>query len=68
MEEWIEHDGRGVPLGLSIYAEVQVKYRNGSLGRSLVKYLDCHDRDGSLWWNSEDAPEDDIISYRVVTA
>ena len=56
-QEWIEHDGKGMPVGLQ--QRVAVRHRNGIVGKVMAaKFYG--------WGHRPDAPGYDIIAYRIV--
>ena len=67
--EWIEHDGKGMPVRQDEF--VVVKFRVPGDGFDLqrptqARWLDMSGGETSLWVFSDKYPEDDIIAYRVV--
>lgn len=57
--EWIEHDGKGMPVGIDDV--VQRKYRDGLVG----KWLSTRKAQNVEMWTHRDH-DDDIIAYCVV--
>lgn len=64
--EWIEHDGKGMPVGGD--TRVEVRFRDGFEGSiTNAVYWDDGERQYSNWWDSSISPKVDITHYRIVS-
>jgi hypothetical protein len=59
--EWIEHDGKGIPVGIRLDDEVQRKYRDGVVG----SWMSTREAQNLGMWTHRNS-DDDIVAYRVV--
>ena len=62
MSDWIEHDGKGMPIDGEI--RVHVKFRDGS--ESYREYPWLARMWGSNWEHYPDHHEADIVAYRII--
>lgn len=67
--EWIEHDGKGMPVDSKVL--VDVKFRDGAedcYDRTAGFWHDFETEDHSNWVSDQRSPcSDDIVAYRIHT-
>jgi hypothetical protein len=69
MSEWIEHDGKGIPVPAN--TEVEVRFRDGDPVGTLEPKLAWTWGENSIdsnWVHHPKLPSrDDIVAYRIIT-
>lgn len=65
MSEWIEHDGKGMPVPGD--TQVELRFRDGDTRTGTAGFWDDGGDDGTQWRFLASDPDFDIVAYRIIT-
>jgi hypothetical protein len=63
--DWIEHDGKGMPIDGE--TKVVLLFRDGDMRVGRAAHWDDGGDEYSNWVHRADDPDFDIVSYRIIT-
>jgi hypothetical protein len=65
-DDWIDHDGKGLPVDVD--EKVELRFRDGDTRVGRAGFWHSDGDEGTQWVFDESDPDYDIIAYRVVQA
>lgn len=65
MSEWIEHDGKGMPVPAE--TRVELRFRDGDTRFGAAGTWDSDGDEGTQWRFLASDPDFDIVAYRILS-